>query len=66
MKSDLDDDKRLICKPDSSDNIKAVCKGYIESIGDYYVTIGKEIEFKNLKVTVKKIPSIKKFSPISI
>ena len=56
----------LSCKPDSSDNIKAVCKGYIESIGDYYVTIGKEIEFKNLKVTVKKIPSIKKFSPISI
>ena len=37
----------------------------MENEGNYFVAIDK-VEFKDVRVTAKKLPSLKKFSPISI
>ena len=56
----------LSCNPDSSDKKKATCKGYIDGEGIHYIIINNEIEFKNVTVNVKNLPSIYYFSPISV
>ena len=56
---------RLSCKADSLEKTKAICSGYIDKEGVYYV-ICDGTEFKEVKVTTKNIPSLNYFSPISI
>ncbi len=56
----------LSCKADSLEKTKAICSGYIENEGVYYVKFRNGTEFKNVKVTAKNIPSLNSFSPISI
>ena len=56
----------LYCKADSSDKTKAICSGYIENEGEYYVSFSNGTEFKNVIVTAKNIPLLNSFSPISI
>ena len=41
----------LYCKADSSDKTKAICSGYIENEGEYYVSFSNGTEFKNVIVT---------------
>ena len=60
-----DEDIQLKCKPDSSNNNKAICLGRIYEKGEYYLNVS-EIEFKELIVTAKDVPSLINYSPISI
>ena len=65
-KDDKDSDDDLSCKADSSDKTKAICSGYIENEGEYYVRFRDGTVFKDVTVTAKNIPSINSFYPISI
>jgi hypothetical protein len=65
-KDDKDSDDDLSCKADSSDKTKAICRGYTEKEGVYYVKFKDGTEFKDVTVTAKNIPSLNSFSPISI
>jgi hypothetical protein len=70
LKSDLDDDDDyediwLKCKPDSSNNTKAICEGIIYEEGEYYLTVNGT-KFEDITVTVKEVPLLRNYSPISI
>ena len=65
-KDDEDYYDRLECEADSSDKTKAICQGYTEKEGEYYVRFNNGNEFKDVTVTAKNIPSLNSFSPISI
>ena len=54
----------MICKPDSSDNTKAICEGIIYEEGEYYLTVNGT-KFEDITVTVKEVPSLISYSPIS-
>ena len=65
-KDDEDSYERFECEADSSDKTKAICQGYTEKEGEYYVKFKDGTEFKDVTVTAKNIPSLNSFSPISI
>jgi hypothetical protein len=55
----------LKCKPDSSNNTKAICEGIIYEEGEYYLTVNGT-KFEDITVTVKEVPLLRNYSPISI
>ena len=55
----------MICKPDSSDNTKEICKGIIKEEGEYYLKVNGT-KFEDITVTVKEVPLLRNYSPISI
>ena len=56
----------LICEADSLEKTKAICRGFLQDEGEYYVRFRDGTEFKDVTVTAKTIPSLNSFYPISI
>ncbi len=58
-------DCMLECKPDSSDNTKAICESIIYEEGEFYLKVN-QTNFEDLTVSAKKVPKLIDYSPNSI
>ena len=57
---------KLSCKPDSQKKTITFCEGSTIYEGEFFLSYKNETKFNNLIVTVKKLPLLISFSPISI